>query len=51
LDKLPIVVIDKDIKDRMVSTIRHNRARGTHQIKNMSQIVMALFQQGGLIKR
>lgn len=46
LDKLPIVVIDKDIKDRMASTIRHNRARGTHQIKNMSQIVMALFQQG-----
>lgn len=46
LDKLPIVVIDKDIKDRMASTIRHNRARGTHQIKDMSSIVSALFKQG-----
>ena len=25
---LPIVVIDKEIGDRMASTIRHNRARG-----------------------
>src|ERR1700677_1641306 len=33
---LPIVVIDKDINDRMASTIRHNRARGSHNIDLMS---------------
>ena len=27
---LPVAVIEKDISNRMVSTIRHNRARGTH---------------------
>lgn len=43
---LPVVVIDKDIKDRMASTIRHNRARGTHQINNMSEIVVDLSSQG-----
>jgi ParB-like chromosome segregation protein Spo0J len=26
---LPVVVIDKDINNRMASTIRHNRARGS----------------------
>ena len=29
---LPIVVIDKDLSNRMSSTIRHNRARGMHNI-------------------
>ena len=29
---LPIVVIEKDLSNRMSSTIRHNRARGTHNI-------------------
>ena len=29
---LPVVVIDKDLSNRMASTIRHNRARGTHCI-------------------
>lgn len=46
LKELPIVVIEKDIKDRMASTIRHNRARGTHQILDMSKIVTDLYQQG-----
>src|SRR6185312_12950369 len=27
--KLPVVVIDKDESNRMASTIRHNRARGS----------------------
>lgn len=39
-------MIEKDIKDRMASTIRHNRARGTHQIQNMSEIVVDLASQG-----
>ena len=29
---LPVVVIDKDLSNRMASTIRHNRARGAHNI-------------------
>lgn len=43
---LPLVVIDKPLEERMGSTIRHNRARGTHQIKNMSDIVLDLIKQG-----
>lgn len=31
----PIVTIDKTLDERMASTIRHNRARGTHQIRSM----------------
>lgn len=30
----------------MASTIRHNRARGTHQIVDMSHIVLTLTQNG-----
>ena len=30
LKEIPVVVIEKDISNRMGSTIRHNRARGTH---------------------
>ena len=46
LKELPCTVIDKPIENRMASTIRHNRARGTHQITNMSQIVVELSSQG-----
>lgn len=43
---LPVVVIDKEIGDRMASTIRHNRARGTHNIELMSTIVSELVEMG-----
>lgn len=43
---LPVVVIDKDISNRMASTIRHNRARGTHSIVLMQNIVADLVQSG-----
>ncbi len=43
---LPVVVIDKEIGDRMASTIRHNRARGTHNIELMSSIVAELVEMG-----
>lgn len=43
---LPVVVIDKDINNRMASTIRHNRARGTHSIDLMVDIVAELVQAG-----
>ena len=44
--RLPIVVIDKDINDRMASTIRHNRARGKHSIFGMSNIVFNMLDNG-----
>jgi len=44
--KLPIVVIDKDISNRMASTIRHNRARGSHSVNLMSNIVAELLEMG-----
>lgn len=43
---LPVVVIDKPIEDRMASTIRHNRARGSHSIELMSNIVSELVESG-----
>lgn len=44
--RLPIVVINKTMGDRMASTIRHNRARGTHNIELMSNIVSELVEMG-----
>jgi ParB-like chromosome segregation protein Spo0J len=44
--KLPVVVIDKDVSNRMASTIRHNRARGTHSIDLMMNIVGELKKSG-----
>lgn len=46
LSELPIVVIDKPLDQRIASTIRHNRARGTHQISDMSHIVCSLADKG-----
>lgn len=43
---LPIVVIDKELGDRMASTIRHNRARGSHNVELMSTIVAELVEMG-----
>ena len=46
LKQIPIVTIDKGLENRMASTIRHNRARGTHQIIDMSNIVLVLTKNG-----
>jgi ParB-like chromosome segregation protein Spo0J len=43
---LPVSVIDKELGDRMASTIRHNRARGSHSIDLMSTIVSELVEMG-----
>jgi ParB-like chromosome segregation protein Spo0J len=46
---LPVVSIREsqgDIKDRMASTIRHNRARGVHGVLPMVDIVANLIMQG-----
>ena len=44
--KMPVVVIDKPLGDRMASTIRHNRARGSHSVDLMSNIVAELLEMG-----
>lgn len=44
--KLPVTVIDKPVSDRMASTIRHNRARGSHDIDLMVNIVRELVDSG-----
>ena len=43
---LPVVVINRPIEDRMASTIRHNRARGSHDVDLMSNIVAELTEMG-----
>ena len=43
---LPVVVIDKDVNDRMASTIRHNRARGKHSVEGTSTIVFEMLRNG-----
>ena len=43
---LPVSVLHKDLSDRMASTIRHNRARGTHNIGLMTHIVGELKKAG-----
>lgn len=43
---LPVVVINKDLSNRMASTIRHNRARGSHTIDLMVNVVAELVAAG-----
>ena len=43
---LPVSVIDKSLDQRMASTIRHNRARGSHNVDLMSNIVKELHELG-----
>lgn len=43
---LPVSTINKPKDERIASTIRHNRARGTHGIRPMSDIVLELSCMG-----
>lgn len=43
---LPVVVIDKSPKERMASTVRHNRARGKHAVGGMGKLVMEMVKEG-----
>lgn len=36
---MPVSIIDKDLSDRMASTIRHNRARGKHEVELQASLV------------
>lgn len=44
--QVPIVVVDIDPVHRQMSTIRHNRARGTHGIVPMANIVRGIVADG-----
>lgn len=44
--KLPVSVINKSLDCRMASTIRHNRARGSHNVDLMSNIIKELHELG-----
>jgi len=46
LGRLPVVVIQKDINDRMASTVRHNRARGEHSVSGMANMVFSMLEKG-----
>ena len=41
---MPVSIIDKPLSGRMASTIRHNRARGTHDVDLMSNIIKELYE-------
>lgn len=43
---LPVSVIDKPIGDRIASTVRHNRATGSHVEELMTSIVVELHSIG-----
>lgn len=46
LPELPVVNINKELKERMASTIRHNRARGKHGVDGMTNIVAEMIILG-----
>jgi len=43
--RIPVSVIEKDINERMASTIRHNRARGKHEVELQASLV-GFMKQG-----
>lgn len=43
---LPVTTLNKPLEERIAATIRHNRARGTHGIRPMSDIVIDLTKSG-----
>lgn len=44
--EIPVTVINKAIEERMASTIRHNRARGEHQVDLQAELVKELLEKG-----
>lgn len=43
---MPVSVINKSLDNRIASTIRHNRARGSHDVDLMSNIIKELCDLG-----
>ena len=44
--KVPVVILDLPKTEQIVATIRHNRARGKHQIGEISEVVKTLSANG-----
>lgn len=44
--EVPVVVIDKPLRERMAATIRHNRARGKHRVDLQAELVKSLIRLG-----
>lgn len=45
--KVPVVMVQpKDFNQQQMATIRHNRARGTHAVLKMSEIVTDMHKRG-----
>ena len=36
---MPVSIIEKELSDRMASTVRHNRARGKHEVELQASLV------------
>lgn len=39
---LPVVKLNKTVEDRITATVRHNMARGSHQVELTAKLVTAL---------
>jgi len=46
--EIPVVVVDMPIEQMMMSTIRHNRARGSHDIELEAEMIRDLEKLGAL---
>lgn len=46
MKQVPVIILDEPMGELMNATIRFNRAKGTHQIDRMSNIVAELFYLG-----
>lgn len=45
-DEVPVVILDQNKAKCIASTVRHNRARGTHSVESMYKIVKGLSTDG-----
>lgn len=43
---LPVVVLEKTMNERMAATVRHNRARGSHSVDGMANMVYKMLDEG-----
>jgi len=46
MKKIPIVILEHDISQRMTATMQFNKARGVHSVDLDADIIKALIQQG-----
>lgn len=44
--KVPIIKLDKNIAERMYTTIQMNKAKGTHSVDLDAEVVRSLLEQG-----